>query len=63
MPPGEKKTTQVKQKLETMLPGMDITCDDIGVPKESLAEGMYACDAATYGTCAENYATGSRPPR
>ena len=60
-----EKTTQVKQKLETMLPGMGITCDDIGVPKTDLAEKMYACDAETYGTCAENYGTGSTfgPPR
>merc|ERR1719399_302494 len=38
---------------------MGITCDDIGVPKTDLAEKMYACDAETYGTCAENYGTGS----
>merc|ERR1719331_3656515 len=38
----------VKQKLESMLPGMGISCDDIGVPKESLA--LHSCTA----TCAEN---------
>merc|ERR1719191_568189 len=42
----------VKQKLETMLPNLGITCDDIGVPKESLV--LHTCEAATYGTCADN---------
>merc|ERR1719421_2784785 len=47
----------VKQKLETMLGGMGITCDDIGAPKDALV--LHPCDATTYGTCAENYGTGS----
>merc|ERR1719236_256106 len=42
----------VKQKLETMLPNLGITCDDIGVPKESLV--LHTSEAATYGTCADN---------
>jgi len=42
----------VKQKVETMLPNLGISCDDVGVPKETLV--LHTCDAATYGTCAEN---------
>jgi hypothetical protein len=45
---------EVKKKVETMLPNLGISCDDIGVPSESLAAKMHTCDAATYGTCAEN---------
>merc|ERR1719301_204312 len=44
----------VKQKLETMLGGMGITCDDIGAPKDALV--LHPCDATTYGTCAANVA-------
>merc|ERR1719161_3086003 len=36
---------------------MGITCDDIGAPKDALV--LHPCDATTYGTCAENYGTGS----
>merc|ERR1719160_532032 len=46
----------VKQKLETMLPSLGISCDDIGVPKTSLK--LHSCSA----TCAENAVTQTPTP-
>merc|ERR1719201_750534 len=44
----------VKQKLETMLPGTGISCDDIGAYKD---DTLYTCPADTYGTCSSNRGT------